>query len=246
MATARNLPTAHPINKLLLPHFRYTMAINTRARVTLINDGGILDILFATGEKGRIELFKRASKIYSVDRTNIKKDVEARGVDNAEQLPGYYYRDDGLKIFGAIEEYVSGVVKTFYQNDEDVIADTELQNWVGDIYNTAFPSYFGGKQGHDFPAKIATRDMLIERCTVIIFTGSGQHSSVNFGQYTMYGFAPNAPFTVRRPPPTVKGMANHEVLMETLPDKFTAQGSIGVTYLLAQFSSDEVLYNHAL
>ena len=43
VATMRTLPDAHPINKLLRPHFRYTMAINSRARATLINDGGIID-----------------------------------------------------------------------------------------------------------------------------------------------------------------------------------------------------------
>ena len=240
MATARNLPTAHPINKLLLPHFRYTMAINTRARASLINNGGIIDELFAIGGKGKVEFFKKASKIYSVDWTNIKSNVKTRGVDDAEQLPGYYYRDDGLKLFNTMEEYVRDVVSAFYASDEDVLADTELQDWVGDIYNNAFPSYFGGVQGHDFPEKIATKDRLIERCAVIMFTGSCQHAAVNFGQYQIYGFCPNAPFSLHLPPPTVKGMADHKVLMRSLPDKFTTEGSIGVTYLLAQFSTGEV------
>ena len=57
----RNLPDPHPIFKLLRPHFRYTMAINTRGRATLINDGGILDKLFAIGGKGKFELIRRAS-----------------------------------------------------------------------------------------------------------------------------------------------------------------------------------------
>ncbi len=112
MATKRNLPDAHPISKLLLPHFRYTMAINTRARATLINKGGMLDKAFGIGGAGKEQLLKRVSPKYSVDWTNIKKSMERRGVDNPDQLPGYYYRDDGLKIFTAFEEYVRDVVNT--------------------------------------------------------------------------------------------------------------------------------------
>ena len=53
-------------------------------------------------------------KEYNVDWTNIEKNVAERGVDNADQLPGYYYRDDGLKIFRAIKGFVTDVVENFY------------------------------------------------------------------------------------------------------------------------------------
>ena len=241
MATARNLPTAHPINKLLLPHFRFTMAINYRARLTLVNKGGLIDQAFAIGGNGVVEFFKRASKNYSVHWTNIEKSVKTRGVDDALQLPGYYYRDNGLKIFKYLKEFVSKVVNDFYKSDKKVTSDTELQNWASDIYNNGFPAY-GGKQGHDFPCNIKTREELIERCTVIMFTGSAQHASVNFGQYKIYGFAPNAPLSMRQPPPTEKGVADYNTLMESLPDKFTATGSLVLTYLLAQYSSDDVCF----
>ena len=55
VATIRNLPDPYPILKLLCPHFRYTMAINTAARATLIDDGGIIDYLFAIGDPGVVE-----------------------------------------------------------------------------------------------------------------------------------------------------------------------------------------------
>lgn len=239
MATMRNLPDAHPINKVLRPHFRYTMAINVRARATLINQGGIIDQLFGIGGEGKEELFKRASPVYSVDWTNIKKSVKKRGVDNPDQLPGYYYRDDGLKIFDAYEEFVRDVVNAFYASDEDVKSDAEIQAWAKDIYTNAFPGYFGGTTGHGFPSAITTKDELIERCTVIIFTGSSQHASVNFGQYVYYGFVPNAPFSMRQPPPTKKGV-DYQRLLDSLPDKDTAKGSMNITYALAQYSSDEV------
>ena len=81
--------------------------------------------------------------------------------------------------------------------------------------------------------------MLIELCTLIIFTGSAQHSAVNFGQYIFFGFVPNAPAGLRRPPPTRKG-ADYQDILESLPDKSTSVQSITTVYTLAQFSPDEV------
>ena len=241
MATIRCLPDAHPINKILLPHFRYTMAINTRARATLINPGGIIDQIFAIGGAGKDEVFKKISQEYSIDWTNIKRSVAERGVDNPDQLPGYYYRDDGLKIFTAFEEYVRDVVDLFYSSDEDVKSDTELQAWAEDVHTNAFPGYYGASAGHGFPKEIVSKDVLVERCTVIIFTGSVQHASINFGQYSIYGYIPNAPFSARKPPPTKKG-ADYQHLLDTLPDEKTAKLSMNITYTLSQYSSDEVRF----
>ena len=240
MATMRTLPDAHPISKLLRPHFRYTMAINSRARATLINDGGIIDRLFAIGGQGKVELMKRVSANYSVHWTNIVKSVRERGVDDVDLLPGYYYRDDGLKIWKAIEMFVEEIVDNFYQTDEEVSADTELRSWAEEIHTTAFPGHFGAKEGHGFPQRISTKEELTEYCTLIIFTGSAQHASINFGQYNMYGFVPNAPTTLRLPPPTKKGHADYVQLLKTLPNKQDTSKQIFVAHLLSQYSRDEV------
>lgn len=242
MATMRNLPDPHPINKLLRPHFRDTIAINTRARKTLINEGGILAKAFAIGGPGMGEFLEKAYGHYHVDWTNIKKNTKWRGVDDPEKLPGYYYRDDGLEIFEAIEEYVRDIVGAFYKSDKEVESDVELLAWAEDIYKNAFP---GTPQGHGFPQQITTREVLVERCTVIIFTGSAQHSSINFEQYSVYGHVPSAPFSMRLPPPTEKGSADHKLLMDTLPDKESAQKGMSITRVLSQYSDDEVMITYS-
>ena len=87
MATLRNLPDSHPILKLLHPHFRYTMAINSRARATLTNNEEVLDRMIAIGGKGKVELLRRVSAAYSVHWTHIRKSCKRRGVDDPEKLP---------------------------------------------------------------------------------------------------------------------------------------------------------------
>ena len=240
VATSRNLPDPHPIYKLLHPHFRYTMAINSSARATLINDGGIIDQFFSIGGAGKVQLMQRGSKVYSVYWTNIKRNVKERGVADPNQLPGYFYRDDGLKVWNAMEDYIRSVLNEFYSTDDSVKADTELQNWAKDIHVHGFPGYFGASDGHGFPKQIQTKEELVDVCTQIAFTGSAQHAAVNFGQYDLYGFVPNSPFEMRLPPPTKKGVTSLQKLIDALPDSDSSGKAISTTYLLSQYSRDEV------
>ena len=242
MGIMRNLPDPHPLYKLLRPHIRYTMAINTAARATLINDGGTIDRSFAIGGEGRKELMRRAGKAYSIYWTNIKHSAKKRGVDDTNQLLEYYYRNDGFKIWQAIESYAHDIIYEFYSSDSAVANDQELQYCVTDIHNNGFPGYDGGVQGHGLPKQVDTRDDLVELCTLIMFTGSAQHASVNFGQYDYYGYVPNAPFGVRSPPPTKKGVADYQTLLDTLPDKNTACLSISLGHLLSQYGPKEVCH----
>ncbi len=77
----------------------------------------------------------------------------------------YPARDDGFKIWDALQELATKIINYFYSEDKDIEEDLEIQNWAADIG-------FRGYRGHDFPAK----ESLIEHCTLIMFTGSAQHS----------------------------------------------------------------------
>ena len=240
VATMRNLPDAHPLCRLLQPHFRYTIGINTAARLKLINKGGLIDQIFSLGENGKDALFQRACKAYNVQGANVKDNVKKRGVDDKNLLPNYYYRDDGLLIWDAIESYVREIIDIFYKSDEDVKEDTEVQSWANDVHFRAFPGYNGAPDGHGFPDKMESREDLILYCTLIMFTGSAQHAAVNFGQFDIYGFAPNAPFTLHKPPPNKKGVTTFVDILESLPTLFTSGLAAGLTFALAEFSPDEV------
>ena len=242
MATMRNIPDAHPLYKLLRPHYRYTMAINSAARGSLINKGGIIDHAFAIGGDGKDILFQRTATKYRVQWTNIKKNVKERGVDDPNLLPGYRYRDDGIRVWKTIESYVSQILDLYYKSADDVKNDSELQNWVEEVHTTAFPGFHDAPQGHGFPDKLETKKDLVDYCTLIIFTGSAQHAAVNFGQFDIYAYVPNAPFGMRKAPPTGKGQTNYKGLLDSLPDVTTTATSIMVVYGLSRYSPDEVCY----
>lgn len=243
MGLMRNIPDAHPVYKLLRPHVRYTMAINSRGRKSLMGPDGSTAALLSIGSEGQEELFRRAGKRYSVNWSNIKHNTKERGVDDPTKLPHYYYRDDGFKIWDALEAYVSNIINHFYSDNKTVIADKELQNFAADVHTTGFPGYGDGvPNGHDFPYSISTKSELVQICTLIMFTASAQHASVNFAQYTYLSFVPNSPLVLHHPPPTKKGSMTSQQLMNALPNERETQITVALVALLSAYSSDEV-YN---
>ena len=68
----------HPINRLLQPHFRYTMEINALAREALINAGGIIESTFSP-VKYSMELSSVAyDKHWRFDHEALPKDLISR------------------------------------------------------------------------------------------------------------------------------------------------------------------------
>ena len=255
IATMRNIPDAHPVLKLLRPAFRYTMAINCNARLTLINPGGMIDQVWSIGGEGRLELVKRACGAYRVQHTNIKCSMEDRGVGDASALPNYYYRDDGLKLWEAMESYVQDVLGMFYKSDAEVKGDSEIQEWAADVHTNGFPAYshetrgdhcsslsnvFFAPEGRGFPRSIESLKDLVQYCTLIMFTGSVQHSAVNFGQFENLSFIPCSPLSLYKPPPTKKGELSFQDMIDCLPSKYESFLHVATTSTLSQHSPDEV------
>lgn len=88
----RNLPSIHPVFKLLFPHIRSVMAINTMGRKELISKGGVSDITLSIGGGGHIELIQKYFKKFTWDMLDIPKDLERRGLTDKEKLPNFLYR----------------------------------------------------------------------------------------------------------------------------------------------------------
>ncbi|XP_071382692.1 polyunsaturated fatty acid 5-lipoxygenase isoform X3 [Centroberyx affinis] len=204
IAMYRQLPAVHPVYKLLIPHIRFTIAINTKAREQLICECGIFD--------------------------------KARGVDNKEELPTYFYRDDGNRVWEATKSFASDVVRIYYSSDEMVQGDEEIQAFVKDVCSFGMQDF----DHCEFPKSLKSREELTEYLTVVIFTASAQHAAVNFGQYDWCSWIPNAPSTMRKPPPTQKGMADVKLIIESLPDRGRSSWHLGAVWALSQYQENEL------
>jgi hypothetical protein len=150
-------------------------------------------------------------------------------------------RDDGLRMWNAISGFIQEFISMFYQSDEDVNNDYELQSWVGDIHENGFPVR-NGDVDHGLPKSVVARDQLTHMLTCIVFGCSCQHAAVNFPQMEITSFIPNVPPVMRQPPPTRKNEVTLQFIMDTLPNKSQAGWHIGTMYTLTRIAKDEVNY----
>ncbi len=233
IAMHRTLPDAHPINKMLMPHLEYTMAVNESARTKMLAPGGPIDRTMAVGAQGAIELMGRAWwEQWDFSAQSIPDDLNDRGVGDAKALPRYYWRDDATALWEIIERYVTAMVDHFYETDKDVIEDWELQAFHkesrdelgGDVRGIP-----GGKKG------FTSKSVLVEVLTRIIYAATAGHAAVNNGQYDYYGFIPNTPGALYAPPPRSKSEKwDEERLARAMPGFKAASIQILMVRLLSR------------
>uniref|UniRef100_A0A3P9MCZ8 Lipoxygenase domain-containing protein n=1 Tax=Oryzias latipes TaxID=8090 RepID=A0A3P9MCZ8_ORYLA len=221
----RNLPRVHPVYKLLIRHTRYTLQINFLARNLLISKIGILTLYTASGGKGILTLLDRSVSSMTYRSLCIPDDIADRGL---EDVPNFYYRDDGLKLF------VHDILSFYYKYDWMVQNDAELQNWIQEIFENGFLR----RSETGIPQKFTTVAELVKFVTMVMFTCSAQHAAVNTGQYDFYGWMPNGPSTMQEPPPTQKGKADEASFLSTLPDVETTVLIMATVWLSNMQTSD--------
>nr|XP_020670265.1 arachidonate 5-lipoxygenase-like [Pogona vitticeps] len=235
VALFRQLPAVHPLFKILICHFRFTVLLKSPP-LNGLNCLFLIPKANATGGGGHVQMVQRAMNYLTYSSLCFPEEIKARHMESSEDIPYYYYRDDGLKVWEAINSFVTDIVEIYYDSDEVVCEDVELQAFVKDIYIYGMK----GNKASGFPKTIKTRAKLSEYLTVVIFTTSAQHAAVNFGQYDWCSWIPNAPPTMRCPPPTEKGGVTVEHIIESLPDRGRSCWHLGAVWALSQFQENEL------
>uniref|UniRef100_A0A3Q1F2L4 Hydroperoxide isomerase ALOXE3-like n=1 Tax=Acanthochromis polyacanthus TaxID=80966 RepID=A0A3Q1F2L4_9TELE len=192
-------------------------------------------IFAASGGEALVTILKRSLSEITYTSLCMPDDIAERGV---EDVPNYYYRDDGLKLWDAVYKFVEGILGHYYKSDAEVQQDTELQKWTSDIFEHGFLSQ--ANTGGLSRRILTTVPEMVKFVTMAIFTGSGQHSAVNTGQYDYGGWMPNTPVSLQLPPPTTKGTTSEATMLQTLPDVNTTAQGMAVMWLLSKQSSDFV------
>uniref|UniRef100_A0A3P9L129 Lipoxygenase domain-containing protein n=1 Tax=Oryzias latipes TaxID=8090 RepID=A0A3P9L129_ORYLA len=233
----RNLPRVHPVYKLLIRHTRYTLQINFLARNLLISKIGILTLYTASGGKGILTLLDRSVSSMTYRSLCIPDDIADRGL---EDVPNFYYRDDGLKLWNIMHRFVHDILSFYYKYDWMVQNDAELQNWIQEIFENGFLR----RSETGIPQKFTTVAELVKFVTMVMFTCSAQHAAVNTGQYDFYGWMPNGPSTMQEPPPTQKGKADEASFLSTLPDVETTVLIMATVWLSNMQTSDRFVEEH--
>ncbi|XP_070249870.1 polyunsaturated fatty acid lipoxygenase ALOX12-like [Myotis yumanensis] len=211
VATMRCLPGLHPVFKLLIPHTRYTTEVNTRARIQLNSDSGIFSQAVSTGGGPHVQLLRQAMAQLTYRSLCAPEDLADRGLLG---IPSALYAHDALRLWEIIARYVEGIIHLFYQGDDVVRGDPELQAWCREITEVGLCQ----AQDKGFPVSFQTRAQLCHFLTMCIFRCTAQHAAVNFSQRDWLFWIPNAPCTMRMPPPTTKEDVTMATVMGSLPD----------------------------
>lgn len=222
-------PTEHPIGRLLAPHFRETIGINFLARRTLVSDvAPFTDRTFSTGTAQALQMFLTVWKKTEFFANSFPEQLRARGFDEAgtDGLAGYHFRDDGFRIWNALQTYISEVVAATYTDDAAVAADPVIQGWAAEC---ADPER---AEVHGFPSAIGTQALLVRALTTIVFQASAQHSAVNFAQYAYLSYVPNRPDSLTEPMPPGDDEISAELVAKALPSEVISHFQIMFAWLL--------------
>ncbi|CAB4012276.1 allene oxide synthase-lipoxygenase -like [Paramuricea clavata] len=236
VASWRNLSSVHPVWKLLYPHTKGIMAINTLGRNKLIPEGGAANKVLSIGGGGHVTLMQKYYRSVSFDSYDLVKDLTDRGV---KYLRKFHYKNDALLLWNAIQQFVQDIIYIYYNDKKQVLKDNEIQDWIRDLHDNGYK--FGGKSvDKKVPKSFTNRKDLINFLTKVIFTCSCQHAAVNFFQMATYGFHPNSPTLMRQPAPTKRGEADSAAIMATLANKHQAGTMISIVNALTTIYPTEL------
>lgn len=132
IATPRQLPATHPVYRLLRPHFRFLLAINTRGNAILLGEGAAIDKLMAPTRAASLAIINQAYRSRSFQDYALPTVIAQRGIE-PDVLAEFPYRDDALLLWEAIARYVTRFLQRYYPDDQTVQQDPYLQAWAAEL-----------------------------------------------------------------------------------------------------------------
>lgn len=237
-ATRRTLDPCHPILALLAPHLEGTAFINSTSLTLLLDDGGTIDRLTAPPVSATRAYAARSlltlssasapsSTGFSFDEEMPDVALRRRGVSNPSLC--FPYRDDALKLWDALLQFVDAVLgDVHYPDDTAVARDDSLQAWARELCWSGRVAGFGERTD----GSIRTRHYLVRAVAFMIFTASVQHAAVNFPQVSHMQFAPAMPLAGNRSSYEKGGNDEHGQLVDLLPSADDAQLQLRTAQML--------------
>lgn len=250
LAANRQLAKNHPLMVLLKPHFRFTLPINDGAIHSLIVPGGVVASVLSTSHESSAKLIVDAHNSWRFDNQFPDKLFKHRGVCEAS-LPSFPFREDTLDLWESIQTFVSQYLSLYYtgdsilERDGKIIQDYELQNWINEMVNSRCAAIKGmhglvKTENVEQPYQIQEFQYLVKVVSLIIYTASAQHASVNYAQWPLMSFLPSVSGTLYAKAPTRTEKLTEQSYLKYLPPLDVALYQATFGYLLSQVQYDKL------
>nr|BAK20442.1 lipoxygenase [Actineria villosa] len=226
----RQISERHPLFEMLKYHCRGIFTTNTLAAPELLDERKALHEIFGYGHSGGAQLVRDSAQVLHWDNLQPARNIKIRGLDDEENLPYYPYRDDSELVYGAIKAMVKEFINAFYNKNEDVAEDEEIQRFAYEI------SADGDGMIRGFPSKITRKSSLIETITRMIWIATAQHSVVGYPVADYATYVPNVStklYDVYGIPPNVFDSAR-------LNARKTASASTVIFFKIGTFRYDKI------
>lgn len=172
---------------------------------------------------------KMWSRYSFFEKSSLPNELESRGFTDDVQIPAYYYRDDGMKLWHAIGEFAKDFVDEVYESDQAVAADMYIQDWAKETTDADKGAIPG------FPTSFEDKETVTKVLQTLMWVSSGLHAAVNFGQYDFYAYVPNKPLSMRADMSTIP--SDDEQIREWMFEHAFAQISSSDDWLKSSTSS---------
>lgn len=232
----RTLPGLHPLNQILKYHCREISLPNVLVPPSLFGQGTFLDLLFANGNAGSQRLVGDAHKFVTWEVTDLREQIEKRGLADKRLVPYFPYRDDSEKIVKIIERMATSYVKLYYKSNKDAEEDSELQAFANEVSANGTGPTGGIGKIEGFPASIKSKEELVDILSRIISQLSVQHAAVNYELIDYVTYAPNLPTKLYNDTRVNEG----EFSFLRLPNRLTSSFAGRFSNVLASFRFDSL------
>ena len=188
-------------------------AIRVVGATSLFNPGGDFDRNFALGSAGfntwGSQLYHESGGYFQsnyFDRIFVERGLIHSGF--GPDLPHFPFYEDVAPIHAVIREFMRSFVATYYENDDSLANDPEVNAWVLEANGPA--------QVYDFPsAPLMQRESLVDILTQMAYLAGVMHHALNSGVLSSSWTLPLHPTAHWQPLPTSKGIVS---VMPYLPN----------------------------
>ncbi|KAA0021344.1 lipoxygenase family protein [Antrihabitans cavernicola] len=218
----RTIAPNHPLYQLMSPHAEGDIFINFLAATIIMPPKSFADDIVG-GEINLVcEEVVNQRLAWNFHDRMIPNDIARRGLNNPQL--DHPVRDDSTRIWNALHDWIDDYVRLYYHNDGDVTGDQELTDYCNEVIN------IGKMKGFSRPQTVS---QLVDLLTMVAYTASAYHASVNFPQAEFMTYAPFGSGTTTAPPPTeIRGHTEADWL-RMLPGMFSAVAQFTFLHQLA-------------